>query len=321
MRSDRRARAVVITLLLSAFIANSLSYLPLPDPARLLLRIASLPLAITALLIVMTTKRRDNETTRSRWSTWMAVAAAFTAGALAWGTLAPAAWKDADAARFALELDAPTQSLSTVSVSTQTIDLNDKELADRALDDAAAKAEQFVDITGIQADKLVAGAHAAGYEPRSGLIPEWAQASVQSFGGWQLVTVPLSGTDLPELSKVTYFKMGDSAEVVEWAASLTADNTVSVDGWQNGQKFREALFVIEGANQDGASITSVGLNQKKLERCLTANGMPQWIVTTIFSVCTAVCIFTLGVGCIVCISAWAGANSAIIYDCVKRAWT
>ncbi len=193
-----------------------------------------------------------------------------------------------------------------MSVSTQTIDLNDKELADRALDDAAAKAEQFVDITGIQADKLVAGgAHAAGYEPRSGLIPEWAQASVQSFGGWQLVTVPLSGTDLPELSKVTYFKMGDSAEVVEWAASLTADNTVSVDGWQNGQKFREALFVIEGANQDGgASITSVGLNQKKLERCLTANGMPQWIVTTIFSVCTAVCIFTLGVGCIVCISAW-----------------
>ena len=251
----------------------------------------------------------------------MVAVAAFTAGALAWGTLAPATWKDAGAAEFALQLTSSPQRVSTVAVSTQTIDLNDKELADRALDEAAAKAEQFVDITGTQAERLVAGALAAGYEPRSGLSPEWTRASVQTFGGWQLVTVPLSGTDVPELSKVTYFKMGDSAEVVEWAASLTAYKTVSVDGWQNGQKFREALFVIEGAHQDGASITTVGLNQKKLERCLTANGMPQWIVTTIFSVCTAVCVFTLGAGCVVCIGAWAGANSAIIYDCVKRAWT
>lgn len=189
------------------------------------------------------------------------------------------------------------------------------------LEEATVKAEEFVEIEGKRAEALVDAARAAGYSPRSGLSPDWTQAVVQSFNGWELVTTPLLGTDVPELSKVTYFRQHGSAQVVEWVAAMTDPSTIQVQGWQNGGKIRESVFIISGYEQGGAEIATAGINYDKLERCLTRNGLPQWVLNTIFAVCSLVCIFTLGAGCIACIAAWAGANTAIIYDCVKRAWT
>jgi len=208
-----------------------------------------------------------------------------------------------------------------VSVSTHTIDLDDPEQTEKTVEAAEEMAPQYTEITGRRADKLVEGARAAGYTPQSGLVHAWEEAVVQRFDGWQLVTVPLTGTDVPELSKVTYFKQGPTAEVVEWAAAFESADTVRVDGWQNGAKIREASFVIEGLAEDAGSIATVGFNWSKFERCVTAGGLPKWVADMLATVCAFVCIFTLGVGCIACIAAWAGGWTAIIYDCVRRAWT
>ena len=322
--SRSRTRYIVVVLLLCGVITNGLAMLPDLRPGALLLRLASLPLAVAALLLVLLRPAEGNAEAgrreRRRWAPWATAVAAFVVGALAWGTLTTVS-SNAGAPEFSLDLIEPAQGPQTVTVSTETIDLTDEARSSEVLEEATTKAEEFVEITGSRAEELVDAARAAGYAPRSGLAFEWAQAVVQSFNGWDLVTVPLAGTNVPELSKVTYFRQGESAEVVEWAAAATDPTTIQVQGWQNGGKIRESIFVIEGYEQNGAEIATAGLNYDKLERCLTRNGLPQWILNTIFAVCSLVCIFTLGAGCIACIAAWAGANTAVIYDCVKRAWT
>lgn len=188
MRSEKKTRLIVVSLLFGSIFAHNLAMLPALHSAALPLRLLSLPLAVAALFVVLLRRRDDAQDAlpaRRRRSPALVAVAAFVAGAVAMSFLVETAPDGSDAATFALDLAEPAQgpAVSTVSVSTHTIDLDDPEQTEETVETAGEMAPKYTEITGRRADKLVEGAQAAGCTPRSGLVQAWEGAVVQRFDG------------------------------------------------------------------------------------------------------------------------------------------
>lgn len=121
VNSQHRTRYVVVALLVCGVLTNSLAMVPELRPGALLLRLTSLPLAATALLLILLRPSEKaaevGSRERRRWTPWATAVAAFVVGALAWGTLTTVT-SNAGGPEFSLDLVEPTQGPQVVPVST-----------------------------------------------------------------------------------------------------------------------------------------------------------------------------------------------------------
>ena len=140
----------------------------------------------------------------------------FAIGALAIYGVVETTAPDADTPEK-FDLTIRDEAFSTVPATQITFE-PDEAQHEPSLIEAAETADELVDVAGRQAERLVAAAHASGYQSRSGHELNWDAAAVQAYRDVQLVTVPLTGNVLDGVSKVVFMHQADTTSVVEMAA-------------------------------------------------------------------------------------------------------
>lgn len=204
---------------------------------------------------------------------------------------------------------------TVVPVVHREVDVSDAALAP-VVERAAAELEEFVEVEGATRERLVDAVEDAAYVPFSGLAMDYPAATVEVHDGTRYVTVPLLGTDLPEVSKVTFVVGGGVTQVVEMASRMVDPSTVELRMWQDGRQ-TENVRLSNPEVADGG-IAQVGVDWRKLNSCLNSIGI-NWAVLAVISVACAAACATM-VACAPCIAAMAGWTGGSIGACVKRAW-
>ncbi|WP_263119599.1 hypothetical protein [Cellulomonas sp. RIT-PI-Y] len=154
-----------------------------------------------------------------RWtgSVVVAVAAALVACGLATATISARPPTVPDS----LVLPSSAVGLVATRISapdtTVTPDLSEGAVSDLVSEIAATQSELGA-VSDSHAQDVLATVRAAGFVPASGLRADDTSATVHTIDATTLVTVPLIGTDLPEVSCVTFSIVGDDVAIVEMAA-------------------------------------------------------------------------------------------------------
>lgn len=178
-------------------------------------------------------------------------------------------------------------------------------------------------MTGGRAAAFAAVAQTAGHVPRSGLVQDFSAAAVQRDNTYTYVTVPLHGTDIPEMSKVTYAVKGSETSVVEMMAATSDGSHASLRVWQDGTLIDD-VTVYDPARDTGkfaSGVQNTGFSMSRLQNCLTNAGVAAWLVALIGATCSVTCALTAGAGCLACAVALLGFTSGAISACVYGAFT
>ncbi|MBF4606210.1 hypothetical protein [Curtobacterium sp. VKM Ac-1393] len=171
---------------------------------------------------------------------------------------------------------------------------------------------------GTDRSRAIATARSMGYSVRSGLDEDWSAAAAYSYEGADVVSVPLLGTDVPEMTKLSFVTADGATVVTEMAAAMTSATAVHFAMWQDGHLTKN-VDLVQGANSEQASsIGTYGLDWKRLNNCLNSIGI-SWAVIAILGVaCGAAC--ATMVLCAPCLAAAAGFTTGTIAKCVSNAW-
>lgn len=186
------------------------------------------------------------------------------------------------------------------------------------LTQAAETVDEFSDVSGRQHTRLVEAARASHYAVRSGQALDWDAATVQSYRGTRLVTIPLAGDALPDVSKVVFMYAKGRASVVEMTVRMIDTSTVHLELWQDGSQVRNVNITNPNVVQADDGVVQA-FSWSVLNRCLSNAGIAWWVISAISVTCAAVCLATAGFGCAVCIAGLAGSNVGLAAACVKRA--
>lgn len=199
------------------------------------------------------------------------------------------------------------------TVHTQTSTPSEMD-ALRAIKQAADEVKGVQDPATMKA--AIAEAKDLNYLPASGLVQDFEKASVSTVSdGSILVSVPLSGTNTPEVTKVSYIQSNGSWNVMELSVHQTSEDRASLKMWMDGSLVRDQLIT------PPAEDSAYGMNWGRLKHCLVNDANVNWIVLgTLSTICSAACLFTAGFGCVACVAAVVGFNSGTIAACVRRAW-
>lgn len=87
-------------------------------------------------------------------------------------------------------------------------------------------ASELRQVSASDAARLIGAAERQHYEPRSGLDPDWAAAKAFEHQGATVVSVPLIGTDVPEMTKLSFVTADDTTSVTEMVTGLVTDSVV-----------------------------------------------------------------------------------------------
>ena len=320
---QRSERLWSVGLLAASAALIGVSFAPPVTDGHAGLRLAAGVAVLAALVLAVVEPRTSDQQLAgsgrrvSRISGATKLTAAFAIGALVVFGIVEASDPDAGAdGPEAFELTLSDEAFSAVPATRITYEPAEEQL-EAALVEAAETAEEFAEVGGRRADRLVSAAKAAGYEPRSGYEMNWDAAGVQAFRGMQVVTVPLTGNVLDGASKVVFMHQGGRTSVVEMAAVAVDLATFHLVVWQDGARVQNADITNPEivAGQDPVQVFS----WSELNRCLSNAGIAWWILSSIAVVCAAVCVGTAGFGCAVCIAGLAGGHTGMAAACVKRA--
>jgi hypothetical protein len=196
-------------------------------------------------------------------------------------------------------------------VTYQTVDLSDEKVQTQVEEAATG----YREIQGERSEQLISAAQNSAYETRSGLEPNWDEAKTQEFNGAELVSVPLLGTDLPEVTKVTFAHTSEGTSVVEFAGRTVDESRMQLEIWQDGIQAKNA--VVELVDSSAGGVVQV-FDFDEFADCLTESGVPTAIVGAISVACTVTCVVTAGFGCLVCAAALAGAYGGLVAGCIDR---
>lgn len=216
----------------------------------------------------------------------------------------------------AFEITLAETTTNALPVTQTTFEPSEEEL-EALVAEAAETAEEIRDITGGQSEQLVSAAQHAGYQTRSGQSLNWAAATTQSHRGVFLITTPLLGEVLPEISKVVFMYRHGNTTVVEMVGRMLDEATVHLDVWQDGAHVQNVDMVNPSISESGEFAQVFSWSE--LNRCLSNAGIAWWILSAIAVTCAAVCAATAGFGCAVCIAGLAGGNVGMATACVQRA--
>jgi hypothetical protein len=252
--------------------------------------------------------------------TMAAVIAVIVAGAIVASTTVTATNRGSQVIpdSFALSVDDSRKSQAqVVPVHRVTIDLDDEQGQEEVYDKAQSIFEAFDRIEGAQRERLVAAAKGAGYEPRSGLTMDWSNVVTEANVHAQLITVPLLGTDIPELTKVVFVHQGDGTTVVEWVAQSAGEN-ISANLWEDGVQVNSMLVELRS---DGDTAAPVGLNWNKWKYCMVnKHQFGQAVINAVVAACGLVAC-KHPAACAACVAFAAGMSTGKAWSCVEYAWT
>ncbi|GAA4266358.1 hypothetical protein [Frondihabitans peucedani] len=186
----------------------------------------------------------------------------------------------------------------------------------RLIDFAQAQAD-LTPITGDEARDLVGRARQTETRPRSGLEADYANARAFQAGSVRIVSVPLLGRDLPQVSNLTFVATDETVDVVENAASLIDDEHAVYRSWTDGRLTRDVVLTKPGSDPDAAA-SARGFSMDRLKKCLNENGIA-WAVLLVVGVsCSAAC--ATAVLCLPCVALYAGITGGALSRCVGYAF-
>jgi hypothetical protein len=293
---------------------SAASFLPVGDSVVVALRLGGFALLLVTFVFALLNLRLAQDSPRRR----LAVGASVTAVAVIFALVAYVAVRPAHEGApvptaFALNLS--ESGVSQVSERTVTPDSVDQE---HAMDVAVQLDEQGDEVEGGAGNALVTAAQDAGYEPRSGLSPDWDAAMVTEAAGIYFVTVPLLGTDIPELTKVVFSHDNGTTTVVEMSARFSDVAHAQLDVWQNGAHTDAITAENPELMEADGSVAQVGW-WDRLNSCLSSAGIHWAVITLVSAACAAACVVTAGTACLLCISAVIGGSSGTIAGCIQQA--
>lgn len=322
-----QGRRWLLTVLLVTFMASSSSTLPfVSDSVAAILQLATIPLLGVALFLTGRAMTRGDSWSGSRLAglrttTMAVVIAVIVAGAIVASTTVTSTNRGTQVIpdSFALTVrDSRDSQAQVVPVDRVTIDLDDEQEQENVYDKAQSIFEAYDRIEGGQRERLVAAAKSAGYEPQSGLTLDWSNVVTEANVHAQLVTVPLLGTDIPELTKVVFVHQGDVTTVFEWVAQSVGEG-ISASLWENGMQVNSVLFELR---TDGDSMAApAGIDWGKWKYCMVNKyKFGQAVINAVVAVCgTLACRHPAA--CAACVSFAAGMTTGKALDCAEYAWS
>ena len=186
--------------------------------------------------------------------------------------------------------------------------------------DAVAAAVMGVEMTGdAETDRRSRVARALDYAPRSGLRPDWDRAVAEDVGTAQTLTVPLLGTDIAELSKVSYIAAGGRMTIVEMASSSIDADHAGLRMWEDGVQTRDVVVSRSTADSGSSTVVQAAWSFDKFKDCLNRNGVMWATLSLLAAVCGVVCAVSAGTGCLPCAAAVLGGNIGAIGTCAAAA--
>lgn len=297
-------------ILLAAGLVSASFVGPLRD-AAFFFWVAALVLVLGALAVAVRSGRARPAGKVAPTVALVAVAVAFAVAAV--GAVQVAALPDDVPTSLAFEVPAGP---GVVQVAHREADLSDAAL-EPVVTEAAETAAELSEVGGAQRDTLVEAVRGLGYLPLSGLTADYAAASAYDYQGSTVVSVPLRGTDLPEVSNVTFVSVDGLTSVVEMKSWMIDAATVGFQMWQDGTQSKNVVLTNPDADSAGG-FQQIGVDWRKLNSCLNSIGI-SWAVLAVISVACAAACATM-VLCAPCIAAMAGWTGGTIAACVKRAW-
>ncbi|WP_412168460.1 hypothetical protein ACLUS2_015465 [Curtobacterium flaccumfaciens pv. flaccumfaciens] len=172
---------------------------------------------------------------------------------------------------------------------------------------------------GGRGSSAVSAAREKGYSVRSGLEPDWAGASAYSYEGADVVSVPLLGTDVPEMTKLSFVTVDGETAITEMASAMTSTTVVHFAMWQDGQLTKNVDLTQGSDAERASSIGTYGLDWKRLNNCLNSIGISWAVIAVLGVACGAAC--ATMVLCAPCLAAAAGFTTGTIAKCVSNAWS
>lgn len=315
--NDRRAAKWTVVMLLIATGVIALAFTPWTRDVAALWWFVGLLLIIGAGVSSVVEARRSGRTpdSRNRWARITQVTAAFLVAALAGYWLTDVASPDSDDIAFSVPDEAPRVALA--ASRHLTVDLSE-DAVKPAVEQWAASEKEFVDVPASTSSRLRNELMAADFRSTSGLSLDHSAVSTQRYRGSLVVSVPLVGTDVPEFSKVTFVKRGNTTDVYEMVAQMAGPDQVHFQMWRNGSAVEDLVITNPDPDAELGGVVQAGLSWSRLNYCLSNIGI-NWAVLAIISVVCAAACATM-VGCAPCIAAMAGWTSGSIAGCVRWAW-
>lgn len=188
------------------------------------------------------------------------------------------------------------------------------------MDALAAIKQAAEEIKGVQdpaqKEAAISEAKDLDYRPASGLAQDFDQASVsEASDGSMVVSVPLIGTNTPEVTKVSYIQANGSWSIMELSVQQNTEDRASLKMWMDGNLVRDQMLT------PPAEDLNYGMNWGRLKRCLVEDAGLNWVIlSSLATICSVACLVTAGTGCILCVAGVAGFNGGTIAACVRRSW-
>ncbi len=319
MQGGKAARSVPVAVPVLASGGLAVTALALPGLASVMWVGA---LALMAIALIAASRRSDGG--RSKKKASIAATAFVVTAAIGFSVTWSAVSSVSSAGtpeRLELSIDrSPT--VQTVSVRTVVMD---EETREKYEDTGAASITDTISqaqfVTGVRHDSYVAAAEAAGYRPVSGLTQSFADAEVMLVDDVYYITVPMLGTNIPDMTKVVYAYDGDTTQTFEYVAASPDPARASFQMWTDGTMVQNVDFYDPALDAAPGTEISQIFSWKKLNSCLSSAGIPSWLFGMIAVACAAICVGTAGLGCIGCIAAAGGFGSGIAAACVYYANT
>lgn len=189
---------------------------------------------------------------------------------------------------------------------------------DARLSGVVAAAAGLEEITGDAAGVLVATARAEEYVPRSALEVDWAAAQAFRFESATIVSVPLLGTDVPEMTKIAFTTSAGRTTVTEMVAGMVSSASVHFAQWQDGSLVQNVELHKGERTAAASTIGTRGLDWNRLNTCLNSIGISWAVIAVLGVACGAAC--ATAVLCAPCLAAAAGFTAGTIAKCVSVAW-
>ena len=172
---------------------------------------------------------------------------------------------------------------------------------------------------GSRSRSLLSAARDTEYAVRSGLDPDWAGATAYSYGAADVVSVPLLGTDVPEMTKLSFVTVDGETTITEMASAMTSTTVMHFAVWQDGQLTKNVDLTQGSDAERASSIGTYGLDWKRLNNCLNSIGISWAVIAVLGVACGAAC--ATMVLCAPCLAAAAGFTTGTIAKCVSNAWS
>lgn len=132
---------------------------------------------------------------------------------------------------------------------------------------------------------------------------------------------------VPGVSAVNVFfdGQGKKLDTIEFNFVPVSATSGEVRTWLNGDlisnQLAEAPVADESATDDGMATAGYTKGDwwGNFLQCMNSAGAAGWLVTAITIACAAICVVTLGAGCVVCIAGAAGTTGGVVGACITIA--